>query len=174
MRRTGTRHILAAFVAMIFLSACGQEGETSSSAPSPDAASATLENGMTVKAVIEARQAQLKKLGSAFKTINDQLKSGSPDMAAIQAAAASVPVEAEGMANWFPEGSGPESGIETDALPKIWETRADFDQKISDFQAAAAQLATVAQGGDPAAIGAAFGATGGTCKACHDDYRLDD
>lgn len=199
MRPLGKRHIILAFWCMALLGACGQESETASStseapaasdtpaagdamatsdAPDAEASSSSSdtpdENGASVEEIIKARQAQLKKFGGAFKAINDQLKASSPDLAAIQAAAASLPVEAATMADWFPAGSGPESGIETDALAKIWETRADFDQKMADFQAAAANLNTVAQGGDLAAIGAAFGATGGTCKGCHDDYRLDD
>ena len=95
-------------------------------------------------------------------------------MAAIQAAAASVPAETADMADWFPEGSGPASGVETDALPAIWENKADFDSKVDDFQAAAATLASTAAAGDIAAITSAFQATGATCKACHQTYRADD
>jgi len=50
----------------------------------------------------------------------------------------------------------------------------DFDQKIADFHAAAATLASTAEGGDLAAIGEAFGNTGGACKSCHQTYRADD
>jgi cytochrome c556 len=39
------------------------------------------------------------------------------------------------------------------------------------MQDAVAKLNTVAKGGDKAAIKVAFGDAGGTCKACHDDYR---
>ena len=35
------------------------------------------------------------------------------------------------------------------------------------------ELAKVAASGDPAAIKAQFGKTGGTCKACHDAFRKD-
>ncbi len=171
MRKFGIPHIVLALAGMALLSACGQED--TATAPS-DTNGAAQEASAEVKAQIEARQAQYKKLGAAFKTINDNLQSGSPDVAAIQTAAASIPVETATMADWFPEGTGPESGVKTGALPAIWENRADFDQKIAAFQTAAANLNTVAQGGDVAAIGAAFGATGGTCKACHDNYRLDD
>ncbi len=171
MRKIGITRIALAFAAVAMLSACGQDEEAAAPAGGDTAAA---EASTEVKAQIEARQAQYKKIGGAFKTINDNLKSGSPDIAAIQAAAASLPEIAATMGDWFPEGTGPESGVKTEALPAIWENRADFDQKIAAFQAAAANLNTVAQGGDVAAIGAAFGATGGTCKACHDNFRLDD
>lgn len=164
-----------AIAAVLMLTACGDSGG-SDAAPeaSSEAASAQLPNGMTIKEQIEARQGQLEKVGDAFKAIVDQLKADSPDIAIIQEAAAVVPEATQGMADWFPEGSGPESGVETDALPAIWENMTDFQEKVVNMQEAAATLNTAAQGGDMAAIGEAFKNTGGTCKACHDDYRLDD
>ncbi len=163
--------VLPVLAGVALLSACGQNEETEVVS---ETASIELANGMTVKEQIEARQGQLKKIGKAFKTISDQLKAGSPDVAQIQAAAASVPEQALGMADWFPEGTGPDSGVETEALPIIWEDKADFDEKVTAMQDAAAQLDAVAQGGDVAAIAAAFKTTGGKCKDCHDKYRLDD
>ena len=171
MRKFGKTHIVLAVASVVMLAACGQDEEAA--APT-DAASASQEVSAEAKAQIEARQAQYKKIGGAFKTINDNLKSGSPDIAAIQAAAATVVETGAGMGDWFPEGTGPEAGVKTEALPVIWEKRDEFDQKIAAFQTAAANLKTVAEGGDVAAIGPAFGATGGTCKGCHDNFRLDD
>lgn len=171
MKQCKLRIMLPLLAGTALLSACGQNEETEVTS---EAASVELPSGMTVKEQIEARQEQLKKIGKAFKTISDQLKAGSPDIAQIQTAAASVPKEALGMADWFPEGTGPQSGVETDALPIIWEDKADFDEKVTAMQDAAAQLDAVAQGGDVAAIAAAFKTTGGKCKDCHDKYRLDD
>lgn len=170
-----TSPAFSALAGLLLLSACGQGGEAEpASEDSADAGATALPNGMTVKEQIEARQGQLKKVGKSFKAISDQLKSDSPDVAAIQAAAASVPEDTTGMADWFPEGTGPESGVETDALPIIWEEKEDFLEKVSTMQEAAVALAAAAEGGDVAAIGAAFQETGGSCKACHDKYRLDD
>ena len=166
-----------AVVALIGLSMLGACNRNTESEPEPTATlteEPILANGMTPKEQIELRQAQLKKMGKAFKTISDQLKSGDPDVAAVQAAAASVPVESAGMEDWFPEGTGPDSGVKTDALPIIWEDRADFEQKLADFRTASDQLAAVAEGGDITAIATAFQATGGACKACHDKFREED
>ena len=66
----------------------------------------------------------------------------------------------------FPEGS--EGG---DSLPGIWENADDFAARLDDFNAAAANFATAAEGGDAGAIGTAFQGLGQACKACHDDYR---
>ncbi|MEH6715248.1 cytochrome c [Parasphingorhabdus flavimaris] len=171
MKRCKIELILPALAGLTLLAACEQAPET---APASEAASVELPNGLTVKEQIEARQGQLKKMGKAFKTISDQLKADSPDLSQIQTAAAAVPEESATMIDWFPEGTGPQSGVETEALPVIWENKADFNLKITALQDAAALLDSAAQTGDIAAIGAAFKTTGGTCKACHDKYRLDD
>ncbi len=175
MKTLRVKLAVPAIAAVMMLTACGESGGSeAASEASSEAASAQSPDGMTVKEQIETRQAQLEKVGESFKAIVDQLKADSPDIAIIQEAAAVVPEATQGMADWFPEGSGPESGIETDALPAIWENMTDFQEKVVNMQEAAGKLNTAAQGGDMAAIGEAFKNTGGTCKACHDDYRLDD
>ncbi|MEZ5986898.1 MAG: cytochrome c [Hyphomonas sp.] len=176
MKIRQTTLALAAIAGVSMLAACGgsDSAAPASEAAAPAAEEVVLANGMTPKEQIELRQGQLKKLGKAFKTISDELKAGEPDLAAIQAAAASVPVESAGMADWFPAGTGPDSGVKTDALPAIWDDPETFAQKIADFQSASGALATAAEGGDIASISAAFGETGGTCKSCHQSFRADD
>ena len=71
--------------------------------------------------------------------------------------------EAHGL---FPEGSG---GGDSRAKPEIWTDRAGFDKAMKDAQAAAAALAAVT---DEAAYGNALKNLGGSCKTCHDMYRL--
>lgn len=171
MKRCKIQIILPALAGLTLLTACEQKAET---AQTSEAASVELPGGLTVKEQIETRQGQLKKMGEAFKAISDQLKAASPDLAQIQAAAAVVPKESVTMVDWFPEGTGPEAGVKTKALPIIWENKADFNDKVAAMQDAAALLDKAAQTGDVAAIGAAFQTTGGTCKACHDKYRMDD
>jgi len=171
MKHRNIQFMAPVLAGLILLSACSENDE---SQPASEAASVELPGGITVKEQIEARQAHLKKIGKAFKSISDQLKAGSPDLAEIQTAAAVVPKEAEGMADWFPEGTGPDAGVKTAALPVIWEDKTDFNDKVAAMQDAAAQLDKTAQGGDVSAIATAFQATGGKCKACHDKYRKDD
>ncbi len=171
MKRCKIQIILPLLAGVTLLTGCEQSDQTDEVS---ETASVELPGGVTVKDQIEARQGQLKKMGKAFKAINDQLKAGTPDLAQIQAAAAVVPKESASMVDWFPEGTGPESGIETEALPIIWEDKADFNEKVGTMREAAAKLETVSLGGDVAAIATAFQATGGTCKSCHDKYRLDD
>ncbi|MFN3523896.1 MAG: c-type cytochrome [Phenylobacterium sp.] len=120
---------------------------------------------------VAARQEQYKQLGAAFKTINDELKAGSPDMAAIGAAAGKMNTLAGKIPGWFPKGSGVESGAKTRALPAIWSDAAGFAAAQRGFQAETAKLQKVAAAGDLAGVRAQARAVGGGCKSCHDKYR---
>lgn len=71
----------------------------------------------------------------------------------------------------FPEGSG--TGANTEAKPEIWTNFADFTTKMKDFERESAALASVAKGGDEAAMKEQFAKVGGTCKACHDQYKAE-
>ena len=68
---------------------------------------------------------------------------------------------------------GTEQGT-TRAKPNIWSNMDDFQSKLDDFRAAAASLAETATEGDPGTSREQFVATGGTCKACHDEYKSKD
>lgn len=155
---------------LALLAACGGGDAPAAS----DAGAEVLANGLTVKAQIEARQDSFKTLGRNFKTINDQLRTDAPDLAAIEDAAATLAETAAGLSDWFPDGTGPEAGVKTRALAGIWETRDDFNSKASDAQAVLAALSTAVDTGDLDAISAAVRTTGGACKACHDDYRAEE
>ena len=65
---------------------------------------------------------------------------------------------------------GSEKG-KTRAKPAIWENTDDFAQKLANFRSEAAALAEVASAGDKAGTVEQFKQTGGTCKACHDNYK---
>ena len=124
-----------------------------------------------IVSAIKARQANFKEIGGAFKTVNDEIKSGAPDFASVRPAAREVAVRAAGQAKYFVKGSGPQSGEKTRALPAIWTDAAGFAQVNANFVRAARALDAAAQKGDVAALTAARTALGGTCKACHDKFR---
>jgi len=71
---------------------------------------------------------------------------------------------------WAAFGEGTDMG-ETKAKPEIWKQQAKFKEAADKFQQEAAKLAAAAKGGKEADVKAAFTATAGTCKACHDDFR---
>ncbi|MBL8235738.1 MAG: cytochrome c, partial [Bryobacterales bacterium] len=69
----------------------------------------------------------------------------------------------------FVEGtSGTEKG---QPKPNVWSDRAKFDEGAKKMQEEVAKLAAAAKAG-PDAFKAAFGAAAGTCKNCHDNYRV--
>jgi cytochrome c556 len=57
------------------------------------------------------------------------------------------------------------------AKASIWTERDKFDAAAKKMQDAAVQLNAAAKTNNFEALKTAVGATGGTCKACHDDYR---
>ena len=128
--------------------------------------------GQGVADVIKARQQGYKAQGAAFKTINDEMKKGSPDIAAIRRATKVLTDTATMQYRWFPKGSGPESGVKTAAKPEIWSDPAGFAAAQKAFQAEAAKLGQAAAKGDVGAIRPQVGAVGKTCAACHNKYRV--
>jgi cytochrome c556 len=70
----------------------------------------------------------------------------------------------------FVEGTaGTEKGA---AKANVWSERAKFDAAAKEMQDATAALAAAAKTNNLDALTAAFGKAGGTCKACHDDFRV--
>lgn len=70
----------------------------------------------------------------------------------------------------WPEGTDNFALEGTRALPAIWENPEGFAEDYAAFGAAAEGLAAVA-GNGLEAVQAAMGSIGGTCGACHDDFR---
>jgi len=68
---------------------------------------------------------------------------------------------------------GSERGT-TRAKPGIWENKADFESKMDDLAQAASALKRAVDSGDRKQVAEQVQATGGACKACHDDYKSDD
>jgi cytochrome c556 len=123
---------------------------------------------------VKARQAHMKAMGAASKIVFDQLRAGAPDVALIKVQAAKIDAAAKVLPTWFPAGSGPSSGVKTEALPLIWTDAAGFAAKQRALAAAAAKFDEVTQGGDAAAIGPAAKDLGGACKSCHQTYKAKD
>lgn len=69
---------------------------------------------------------------------------------------------------WAGFGPGTEGGK---AKPNVWTENAKFKELASKMEGEAVKLAAAAKQGDVASLKAAFGATAGSCKACHDSFR---
>ena len=121
-------------------------------------------------AVMHDRHENYEKMGDAMKRISRELKGARPDLAAVRSNTRIIANLAPQIPGWFPPGTGPDVG-KTEAKAAIWQKPEDFMAKSTAFTAAARAFNKTAQGSDLAAIRAAHGTMGKTCKACHDLYR---
>jgi cytochrome c556 len=123
--------------------------------------------------VVERRRANLKDMGAAFKAIRDVVESGQSDPTLVKYSAKTVRGYAQQLEGWFPAGSGPALGVETQSRPEIWTSPDDFRAATRDFDARAQALLEAAAQPDRAALEARFRAAGEACKSCHDRFRID-
>jgi cytochrome c556 len=127
----------------------------------------------TSQATIAARQANFKAIAGAFKAVRGELEKDAPDYALIAAKAGDINARARRIGGLFPAGTGPSSGLKTEALAAIWKQPAAFkaaNQKLVDESA---RLASTAAKRNRQAVAAQAMALGGSCKACHDQFRLE-
>lgn len=118
---------------------------------------------------IKYRKAALTVMATHFSRIGAMVQGKAPfdakaaaDNAEIVATLSKLP--------WSAFGEGTDLG-DTKAKPEIWKDSAKFKAAAEKLQTEAAKLMVAAQSGKEDAIKAAFSATGGACKACHDDFR---
>ena len=71
---------------------------------------------------------------------------------------------------WQAFGEGTETA-DSKAKPDIWKQNAKFKELAEKLQSESVKLAAAAKTGKEDAFKAAFTATAGTCKSCHDDFR---
>jgi cytochrome c556 len=123
-------------------------------------------------ALVDQRQARMKALGASMKTLTAFSKGGSSAAEAKQAAG-TLAAAGKAMPNWWPRGTAVGVG-DSEAAPAIWTDGARFRQRLAAFATASAQMNKVAMTGNAAAVGAELRNVGGSCKACHDLYRIED
>jgi cytochrome c556 len=178
--------ILAAASACVLLAACdwqagqannaqGNIAEDSRPATNAVATTAAMPTGAPktkdeALRIMHERHEGMESLGDATKAIGRELKSDSPNLDTIRAAAKKITDFAPHVASLFPPGTGPDVG-KTVAKPEIWQTPQDFAAKAGEFQKAAQAFGAAAGGSDIGAIKASFADLGNSCKACHDKYR---
>ena len=121
---------------------------------------------------ITARQTNFKAMGQAMKGIVDEMKTPAPNMAVIRTNSDALARAAPHVVGGFPRGTGPEAGVKAQALPIIWTRLPEFHRDAAAMVTATRGLQAAARSGDIARVRVAFGATGGSCKACHDVFRL--
>lgn len=129
-----------------------------------------------VGTIQHTRHEGFEGMGDAMKGVVGQLKSGAPVPAELQKHAATIAATAPRIKTWFPKDSGPDSGIKTDAKAEIWTDMATFLSLAGNLEVESKKLVAAANAPsfDAAAFTAQLRATGGSCKACHDKFRVDD
>lgn len=116
---------------------------------------------------IKYRQSSFTVMANHFSRIGAVVKGEKPFNKEEVAANAAV-VASLSHLPWSAFGPGTEGGK---AQPEIWKEADKFKAASDKMQKAVADLNTAAKSGDLETIKKAFGATGQTCKACHDNYR---
>lgn len=121
--------------------------------------------GVENKAVA-ARMAGMKAIGGSMKTLGGMAKGAVEfDVAAAQAAVDTIEAQSAQIPTLF---EAQETDPMSEAKSEIWSNWDDFVAKSNALNAAAASVTIT----DADSVGAAMGAMGGSCKACHKDYRL--
>ena len=108
-----------------------------------------------------------------MKALTEQLKSAAPDAAKMAAAAQAIGTGAEAQLQWFPAGSGPEAGAETDALPHIWKDREKFDSLANKLIPETKALTAAIASNDVPAIRTQLKTVADVCSSCHRSFRAD-
>jgi cytochrome c556 len=70
-------------------------------------------------------------------------------------------------------GEGTDKGMPQRAKPEVWKESAKFKAAADKMHAELGKLDAAVKAGNLDAIKAAFGPAGGSCKACHDDFRAE-
>jgi cytochrome c556 len=120
---------------------------------------------------VKYRKAAFTVMAAHFGRIGAMVQGRAPFDAAAAAANAEIVADMAKLPYaGFVEGtSGTEKGT-----PKaiVWTERAKFDEGAKKLQEESVKLVAAAKASTNAEqLKAAFGATAGTCKACHDKYR---
>ncbi len=122
--------------------------------------------------VIKYRQAVMKAVGGHMASIASVVKGEVSYTDHVAGHANSINAMSKIVTAIFPEGTD-NGSYKTAALPKIWEDWAGFEKAAQAFDAASANLASVAASRDKQKLAAAFGNLGQACGGCHKPYRVE-
>jgi cytochrome c556 len=117
---------------------------------------------------VSQRKQLMKGNGQNFSAVNKMAKGEEPyDQAKVNAAFTQWTETAEKIPSLFPE--PPKPGEDTRALPKIWETKSDFEAKIAAFGKVVADNKDKVKNVDELKVAAPL--IGKACGNCHEPYR---
>ncbi len=118
---------------------------------------------------VKYRQSALTVMGTHFGRIGAMVNGKAPfdaksaqESAHIVATMSSLP---------WPAFTPDTEALKSRAKPEIWKESAKFKEASEKMMGEAAKLEVAAKSGNLDTIKAAFGAVGGSCKACHDSFQ---
>ncbi len=118
--------------------------------------------------VIKERQDHFKKMGDAAKPVGAMFKGEADfDLAKVQAALKVMQEKAPILPTLFPDDT--KTGGDTEALPIIWQEKADFEARFKKLgEAAKAAEATIT---DEETFPDTWKEVMGNCSGCHKKFR---
>lgn len=119
-------------------------------------------------APIKERQEHFKTMGDAVKPVAAMFK-GERDfeLGAVQSALRTIKEKVEVLPTLFPDDA--KTGEDTEALPVIWDDKADFEARFKKLsQAATAAEAAIT---DEDSFRGTWREVAGNCSGCHKKYR---
>ena len=119
---------------------------------------------------IKYRQSALFVMGQHFTRLAAMAQGKIPFDAKAAADNAAL-VETMSKLPWAAFGEVTDQGGNTKAKPEVWTDNAKFKEAAEKMQAEVNKLAAAAKTGKLEDLKTAVGATGGTCKNCHDNFR---
>ncbi|MGC6472535.1 MAG: c-type cytochrome [Parvibaculales bacterium] len=117
--------------------------------------------------IVQARKQRFKQSGAALQLMSKQL-APAEDFEALKLKANELIEWANEMPGYFPPGS---DTPDDEAKPNVFTDPEGFQSAAQNFANAAQMIEDAAKNGDIAAVKAAIGRTGASCKACHKKYR---
>lgn len=126
--------------------------------------------------VIRTRQATFNVIASNVARIKSNLDGDYQKEDVIKSAGVIQAIANAGIGSLFIPGTDKGSGYhETQIKPEAFnpDNAKKLGETISSFREQADQLVVIAGIGDKAAVQAQFGKLRGTCKSCHDNFRID-
>ena len=130
-----------------------------------------------IASVIKMRQMNYGDLGAAYKSMTDELRKKKPGRYMYGRYLKQLVNLSHDQAkyDWFPAGSGPESGLETAATPEIWTKNTEFREWVEALPVEADKLQEIVTNkGEISEIKAQHKALGKTCKGCHEPFRVEE
>jgi cytochrome c556 len=119
---------------------------------------------------VKYRQSALSVMGTHFSRVGAMANGRVPFDAKVAADNAEL-VASMSKLPWAAFGPGTDKVGNTKAKPEIWTEQAKYKEASEKMMGEATKLAAAAKTGNLDALKTAFGATGASCKACHDAYR---